>query len=123
MVDPVEAITNAKSGYELAVAMLAVGILGSAWTVVKFFELHKLQEEKDAYYLKQIDDINKFYVEKITTIQSDNHDRIERLIEAHRTETLASIKQLNNTLQTLHIIVEKYNRNKIPNNSFDNSNE
>ena len=46
MIDPVEAVTNAKSGYELAVAMLAVGILGSAWTVVKFFELNKLQPSK-----------------------------------------------------------------------------
>lgn len=123
MIDPVEAITNAKSGYELAVAMLAVGILGSAWTVVKFFELNKLQDEKDIFHLKQIDDINKFYVEKITTIHFDNNERIERLIEAHRTETLASIKQLNNTLHSLHIIIEKYNRNKLPNNSFDNSNE
>ena len=123
MVDPVEAVTNAKSGYELAVAMLAVGILGSAWTVVKFFELHKLQDEKDIFHLKQIEDINKFYAEKITIIHADNNERMERLIEAHRSETLASIKQLTNTLHTLHIIIEKYNKSRISNNFFDNPNE
>ena len=123
MIDPVEAITNAKSGYELAVAMLAVGILGSAWTVVKFFELNKLQDEKDIFHLKQIEDINKFYAEKITIIHADNNERMERLIEAHRSETLASIKQLTNTLHTLHIIIEKYNKSRISNNPYNNSNE
>jgi hypothetical protein len=107
MVDPIQNVVDAKSGYELALAIIGVFILGFAWISRKFFEITKTQDDKEVVHIQHIESINKAHVEQIERIYKENSDRVERLIEAHRTEILTAVDKLTVALHELHISIEK----------------
>jgi len=107
MTDPISSITEAKSAYQLAVAMLTISVLAISWFTIKYFEITKAQDLKDTANVERIELLSKMYTEQILKIHDDHSNRMERLIEAHRSETSSTLDKLTVTLHDLQLAIEK----------------
>jgi hypothetical protein len=109
MTYPTTLISQAKDGYELSLAMLAIFILAFAWVAIKFLEISKAQDLKDSQNLERLELIAKTHSEQIERIHLEHSNRVERLIESHRLEVSTTLDKLTSTLHELHVAIEKRN--------------
>lgn len=108
----VENIIQAKDGYQLALVMLALGVLGFSWFANKAYSLKEAQDIKDAAVDARFDALVGKHQEQIIKIYAEHDDRIERLIEAHRLGTEAVLSKLCDTMHSLEKAIEKRGSNE-----------
>ena len=107
MTDPTTLITEAKDGYQLALAMLAISGLAISWFTIKYFEITKAQDLRDTQNLERLELLAKTHTEQIERIHLEHSNRIERLIESHRIEVSITLDKLTTTLHELQVAIEK----------------
>jgi len=66
MTDPTTMITEAKDGYQLALAMLAISGLAISWFTIKYFEVTKAQDIRDTQNLERLELVAKTHTEPIS---------------------------------------------------------
>lgn len=107
MLDPITTLTDAKDGYELALAILAIMFLSFSWFAIKYFKITDAQDLRDEVNIKRIEQLSKMYSDQIERIQLEHSNRIERLIESHRLEVSTTLDKLSTTLHELQLAIEK----------------
>jgi hypothetical protein len=109
--DPLTKITEAKDGYQLALIILSLSLLALAY-LVKQKDRQDAEDIKTALELEKahtlrIDTITAAFIADIKAANRENNDRVERLIEAHRNETVTAIQGNTAILTDLHRVIEK----------------
>ncbi len=100
-------ITSAKDGYQLALAMLAILILGIIWVVNKLVVMKSEQDAKDEATAKRFDSMTTSHVQLIVSICSEHSAAVERLIEQQRLQVTTTLEHLADTLVSLEKVIEK----------------
>lgn len=102
MAGTTDLIVNAKDENELALAMLALLVVAIAW-IARMFIM------RNNAFIEVLQKINSENADNTKSLHEAYNARIERLIEAHRVDTINSISQFTKALQELHIAIEKRN--------------
>ena len=102
-----DAILNAKSGYELALAFLTIFVSAIAFGVHVYIKQQKDRDDREAAYLDKFDQITKEHAVVINAIHEANSERVERLIETQRCTVLSALDKLIGVIGELHRALEK----------------
>ena len=102
MTDPTELIAGAKDGYELAKIMLIL-FVGTIGYGAKVFLL------RNTTFIDTINKINETHTTQIENLHTDYNNRIERIIESHRTDTINVLNQFTKSIQELHLAIQERN--------------
>ena len=102
MTNPSDLIVNAKDGYELSLAMLVLFVGTIAWGAKVFLT-------RNTTFIETINIINDKHTLQIESLHTDYNDRIERLIESHKTGTINVLNQFAKSIQELHLAIQERN--------------
>ena len=102
MTNPSDLIVNAKDGYELSLAMLVLFVSTIAWGAKVFLT-------RNTSFIETINSINTLHITQTESLHTDYNNRIERLIESHRTDTINVLNQFAKSIQELHLAIQERN--------------